>query len=124
MSDLTNHNADIDKKVSISSCGQENDLISRQMAIDAITDELMPPTPLSAVIRAKNRFKDLPAVQPETHKGHWIGGDGSYICSECNGSPMDFINTMGDSFDAYVETPMNFCPNCGADMRGKQDETN
>ena len=58
-------------------------------------------------------------IQPEPHKGHWIGGDGSYICSECNGSPMDFIDTMGASFDIYVETPMNFCPNCGADMRGE-----
>ena len=123
MSDLTNHNADIDKKVSISSCGQENDLISRQMAIDAIIDELMPSTPLSVVIRAKNRFKDLPSVQQEPHEGYWIGGDGSCICSECNGSPMDFIGTMGASFDAYVEIPMNYCPNCEARMKGDPNET-
>ena len=54
-------------------------------------------------------------------QGHWIGGDGSYICSECGGNPMDFIDTMGISFDAYIETPMNYCPHCGADMRGIED---
>jgi len=66
-----------------------------------------------------DELENLPSAQPERKKGHWIGGDGSYICSECNGSPMDFIDTMGASFDIYVETPMNYCPNCGADMRGK-----
>ncbi len=65
------------------------------------------------------RIKQLPSTQPERKRGHWIGGDGSYICSECNGNPIDFINTMGASFDAYVETPMNYCPFCGADMRGE-----
>ena len=64
-----------------------------------------------------------PTAQPEPHEGHWIGGDGSYICSECNSSPLDFIETMGSSFDAYVETLMNFCPNCGADMRPKEGDT-
>ena len=64
-------------------------------------------------------LKRLPPAQPELHEGHWIGSDGSYICSECNGSPLDFIDTMGASFDAYVETPMNFCPKCGAKMKGE-----
>lgn len=57
-------------------------------------------------------------IQPEPHEGHWIGGDGSYICSECGSNPIDFINTTGASFDAYVEIPMDYCPSCGADMRG------
>lgn len=60
--------------------------------------------------------------QPERKKGCWIGGDGSYICSECNSSPIDFIDTMSVSFDAYVETPMNYCPHCGADMRGDRND--
>lgn len=42
-----------------------SDLIDRQAALDAITDELMPSTPLSVVIRAKSRLKDLPAAQPD-----------------------------------------------------------
>lgn len=43
----------------------DGDTISRKAALDAITDELMPSTPLSVVIRAKNRLKDLPAAQPD-----------------------------------------------------------
>lgn len=35
-----------------------------------------------------------------------------YICSECG-----FIHTVIEDFGHY-----NFCPNCGADMRAKQDE--
>ena len=89
-----------------------DDLISRRAAIDA----------LDCINGAEEVLRALPSVQPEPHEGHWIGGDGSYICSECNGSPMDFIDTMSASFDAYVETPMNYCPNCGADMR-KENES-
>ena len=78
---------------------------------------------MASIIEIKLRTEKLPAVQPEPHEGYWIGGDGSYICSECNSSPMDFIETMGSSFNAYVETLMNFCPNCGARMKGGLNET-
>lgn len=117
------HIADSGKKVSIP-CTHENDLISRKIAIEALRecqtylfDEHDPDKKIE-LRSAERAIEDLPSAQPEQHKGHWIGGDGSYICSECNGSPMDFIDTMGASFDIYVETPMNYCPNCGADMRG------
>lgn len=89
------------------------DLIDRQAALDTIMGQ--PPEPHYPAWYAA-QIEGLPPVQPEPHEGHWIGGDGSYICSECNSSPMDFIETMGSSFDAYVETLMNFCPNCGAKM--------
>ena len=91
-----------------------SDLIRRQDAIYAIIDELMPSTPLSVVIRAKNRFKDLPAAQPERKQGKWIqdGSGGNqydayyiYMCSCCK--------------KRKAEPKTNFCPNCGADMRGE-----
>ena len=50
-----------------------------------------------------------PSIQPEQKKGHW---DEDGCCSECGGDPMDFI----DSYDAYIETPMLYCPRCGAKM--------
>ena len=56
-------------------------------------------------------LKELKADRPQ---GEWIemyrNGFGNMICmcSKC-------------SFHA---TKSNFCPNCGADMRGKDDETN
>ena len=106
----------------------QKDIIYRQAAIEALAKFIRDPnhnyyffnaTSIeSSQEHARMILGELPSAQPEQHKGHWIGGDGSYICSECNGSPMDFIDTMGASFDIYVETPMNYCPNCGADMRG------
>ena len=42
--------------------------------------------------------------------GHWVSKDGVYgvaYCSEC-----DYELHSNDT---------NFCPNCGADMRGEQD---
>ena len=123
----------------------QKDLISRQMAVDTIMGQ--PPEPHYPAWYAA-QIEDLPPAQNKcTHErcplqynyvsndcdisecpwrtvrkqGHWIGGDGSYICSECGGNPMDFINTMGISFDAYIETPMSYCPHCGADMRGMKN---
>lgn len=50
----------------------------------------------------------LPTAQPERKPGRWKGeGMGYYRCSWCG----------------EVSHPQtNFCPNCGADMRGEQDE--
>lgn len=55
-------------------------------------------------------FDELPSVTPkiEPRKGHWILRPHIYgvaFCSEC-GFELKINNT-------------NFCPNCGADMRGE-----
>ena len=55
----------------------------------------------------------VPSVTPKRKKGKWLDNyQYGYKCSECG---------------AYLEidcgdVEMNFCPNCNADMRGKQDE--
>lgn len=57
--------------------------------------------------------KHAPTVDTVKH-GHWegkpIAGYSTVRCSECG--------------DAFVENSgkWNYCPNCGADMRGEQDE--
>lgn len=50
-------------------------------------------------------------AQPEPKKGRWI-------TKSTNGEMFDCCSVCG-----YVEwdEPKNFCPNCGADMRGGQD---
>lgn len=64
--------------------------------------------------------------QSEHIKGRWIytgvkfpNWEGQVIseafCSECNG-----ISYFRRAFDKYIGA--NICPNCGADMRGKQDD--
>ncbi len=55
-------------------------------------------------------IKDLKAADVNPAKrGKWDG----YICSECNVCADYFV-----SGDFYFDEKPNFCPNCGADMRG------
>ena len=88
---------------------ENGELISRQAAIDLVgqhifyddyenTDELS----LISGLRA------LPSVQPERKKGKWIDDGDCLICSCCK--------------KAYTFSGSNFCPNCGADMRGGREE--
>lgn len=44
-------------------------------------------------------------------QGEWVSNhDGSWNCSECG-------------LRVLIYAKGNFCPNCGADMRGEKDET-
>ena len=53
----------------------------------------------------------VPSVTPEQKRGKWING----YCSECGKhAPFWAMATT------YYES--SYCPNCGADMRGEQDE--
>lgn len=52
-------------------------------------------------------LRNMPSAQPERKQGKWKDFCGSYQCSCCNMT------------NAYEE---NFCPNCGADMRGNTDD--
>lgn len=85
-----------------------DDLISRQMAIDAIfgrSHEII-----------KMRIGNLPSAQLERPRGQWIpsfdgkftGGAYWFECSKCKRIVPEVRNGG-----------WNFCPNCGADMRGK-----
>ena len=106
-------------------------LISRQAAIDGVKTlhevawkNWHEPT-LSANI-VIDMIKDLPSVQPELNKGKWIkhergywtfvNKDGErdgwipdYECSECGSRGWKYADNM------------NYCPQCGADMRGEED---
>lgn len=103
-------------------CGQEHRQLAewlkelkiyKQEPCDAISREWL-------MRRATERFyttnyfnhisamiEEAPPVTPNKRKGHWIHFSQSDDCSEC-----------GYSTGKY-ESPSNFCPNCGADMRGE-----
>lgn len=60
-------------------------------------------------------LKELPLARSEQKSGRWIAHEGGkfvgfpymhYECSQCR---------------AFEPTETNFCPNCGADMRGESD---
>lgn len=62
------------------------------------------------VIDVLHDLDDLPSAEPQRMKGKWITISDGYVdvvkCDQC-GKTTDDIS--------------NFCPSCGADMRGEQD---
>ena len=56
--------------------------------------------------------RQLEADERSIPKGHWIeeNPSGTFICSECGHKPYNQL------------TMSNYCPRCGADMRGENDE--
>ena len=100
-----------------------SDLISRQAAIDEVmnmvnrhkSDEfggaLIHYTGVNAVLNC------LPSVKPRT--GKWVSADNlfggiPYHCDQCGETTLE--TCMG-------KPRWNYCPNCGADMRGEKNET-
>ena len=75
-----------------------------------------------ALDRAEGAIFNLPSAQPERPKGHWIvwGGmdipenHGRHICSLCGEfAPVRYEKPL------IKEYLSDFCPSCGADMRGE-----
>lgn len=55
---------------------------------------------------------------PTRRRGHWIIEDESHKCSICGSPEEEFI--YGTEF-WYGRGESNFCPNCGARMKGTDD---
>ena len=94
---------------------KNTDLISRQAAIDAVE---------KAVFKgvAKSAIESLPPVEPERPKGKWVeyidemSGARYGRCTSCNKSTLNAVSYDLDG-QRYI---MDFCPKCGADMRGEK----
>ena len=100
-----------------------SDLIERQAAISAISYSEVayyPGDTDSECLRrdsdVKQAIMGLPSAQPERNTGKWIVHPGGkfvgfpykhYECDQCRD---------------FEPEARNFCPNCGADMRGEDDE--
>lgn len=82
-----------------------DDLISRQAAIDAIGKIERTDNWKAAVSMV---LYDLPSAQPERKKGKWIISRDydQFYCSVC-GELSDYKH--------------RFCPDCGADLRGDNE---
>lgn len=104
-----------------------SDLISRKKAIEALDFEIVHMTvfsndekngtnPLAQYNKGLEdgikALKALPSAEPERKKGEWIDGlpyinSHWWVCSVCHVSAPE------------NHTGYNFCPSCGADMRGE-----
>ena len=92
-----------------------SDLISRQAAIDATWFEPSYTDPLNVLTEVRDRLKALPSAERKT--GRWIN---AYPDIEPNPMFMYGICSVCGCEQA-ISNKLNFCPNCGADMRGEQD---
>jgi hypothetical protein len=117
MNDLMIKRAIWDKQIVI----RKDDTISRQLAIEAIKraiwDKQIAKDAIDAVCNipcdACFRIDALPSIQPEQKKGKWIYSTNSEsVCEEWT------CNLCG----AFSFGKTNFCHNCGADMRGEEDD--
>lgn len=99
-----------------------DDLISRQAALDAVEESRRLNHHQNGKEACAHEYehrhflkilRDLPPVQPERKRGKWISRKNEpkhkywWTCSECQGR---------------FNYEWKFCPNCGADMRGEEDE--
>ena len=102
-----------------------SDTISRQAAIEALGEKPLAWTEGEYELGLQNQWQSdvdalngLPSAQPERKTGHWIKTarwGRVYYCDQCrNYLDFDGVNVGRGS--------TNFCPNCGADMRGERSE--
>lgn len=107
-----------------------SDLIRKQDAIDALkkyeeleSNNFTDTSPISMMTVATianciEEIINIPSAEPERRKGKWIeqddGWDGVYYeCSCCKEAFTLLDGTPSDNL-------YNFCPNCGADLRGER----
>ena len=112
---------------------QMNDTISREAVADAINgiECTRHTTWYEFYQKVMTAVEKLPPAEPNS--GKWIEDKGQQtlmqnfiergevwrVCSVCGAGHM--IGHKYECDKAYHETYHNFCPNCGADMRGEQD---
>lgn len=107
-----------------------DDLISRRTAVAALKEEEYPcesdyDEGYMAALKKSVWIMEkwLPSAQPEQPKrGTWIKHEdrAGWCCSEC--AIDDYYAYFLNSDTGVYELQDKFCYNCGADMRGEQDE--
>ena len=89
-------------------------------ALEAIPSADSPSDPhnITYINALKNRIRELEAKRPQ---GEWIWGNEKkswHKCSVCGEPAYSYYDELADD----VEELFDFCPNCGARMKGADDE--
>lgn len=82
-------------------------------SLEIRADELAHVRLLQRQIDDLRRYLNLPSAEPERKKGVWTGD----CCSCCGVSKYNYIKMVDDECGPFGT--WNFCPHCGADMRGE-----
>ena len=83
------------------------DCISREVLMKLFKE--YQPSLATRVCEFGDALEELPSVKPQRAKGHWISFTDHQACSRCG------------KWIAYYDN-YNYCPNCGAYMRGDSDD--
>lgn len=91
-----------------------SDLVKREDVFEALYEAIKTDfkgTFINSVSLAIEIGNNIPSVEPEQKKGEWVVHDYAlgrerYECTECKGR---------------CDLEYNFCPHCGADMRGEHE---
>lgn len=91
----------------------------RTIYADKLINEIVFHTNLPTDIKEEieDIIQNAPPVEPERGHGEWVLGgydDMYYVCNKCGHKQSEY----------YSKPTANFCPNCGVDMREKQNENN
>ena len=104
-----------------------NDPISRQAAIDTLAEMYCKSDEDGYVwiVRsdAWSRIDALPTIGPVKY-GRWDKDSIAFYwrCSECGAIVKSNLwDVFLDPFSSHRD--LNYCPNCGAEMKGEEDET-
>lgn len=97
-----------------------SDLVRREDVVEALYQAIrttLPGTFADSMSLAIAMANNLPSVEPERKKGEWIkeywNGEHTRKCSACN------ITQTVTTYRGKVN--FNFCPMCGADMKGEHE---
>ena len=97
------------------------DPISRQAAIDALGEAPEVWTDSPEEFAALNQWEmDVKAIEAvpsaDRPSGEWVQDTYGWVyCSHCK-------KYLDDYQMVFFLKPFDYCPNCGADMRGEQDD--
>lgn len=97
----------------------KSDLIYRQDAIDEFKSygkRVDTATQLWTIMGCAEIIRNLPSAQPERMPGKWVNYGEGECCDQCGRYPYD------DGEFHILGWRSNFCPHCGADMRGDTDD--